>query len=190
LSPDSEQRHSAVALRARRDADRWAATATDDMKLPTTDEIHEARAPMASLIGKSEKALQKLPPGTWQHTMLQNNLKALRIAFALLNKGTDGADGFTQAELREARAALASMIGKTEKTQAGFSPGTSPHTLQRNRRKALRIAEALMDAGSASRRSPGSGQRECYAGPEHRNCVERRSGLASGPRLNGHPSGQ
>ncbi len=70
------------------------------MKLPTTDEIHEARAPMASLIGKSEKALQKLPPGTWQHTMLQNNLKALRIAFALLNKGTDGADGFTQAELR------------------------------------------------------------------------------------------
>ena len=115
---------------------------------------------MASLISKSEKALQKLSPGTWQHAMLQNNLKALHIAFALLNKGTDDADGFAQAELQEARAALASMIGKTEKTQAGFSPGTSPHTLQKNRLKALRIAEALTEAGLVSRRTPNSGQRE------------------------------
>jgi hypothetical protein len=128
------------------------------MKLPTTDEIHEALLPMASLISKSEKVLQKLPPGTWQHTMLQNNLKALHIAFALMHKGTDGANGFAQAELQEVLAALASIIGKTEKARAGFSPGTSPHTLQRNRLKALRIAEALTEAGLVSRQSPRSGK--------------------------------
>jgi hypothetical protein len=37
-------------------------------------------APIASLIAKSEKARQKLASGTWQHTMLGENLDALRIA--------------------------------------------------------------------------------------------------------------
>jgi hypothetical protein len=110
----------------------------------TTDELQEARRPIASLISKSEKAQQKLAPGTWQHTMLQDNLKALQIASALMNKETTDTDNFTQDDLQEALRAFASMISRTEKAQTKFSPGTSQHTLQRNRLKALYIAEALI----------------------------------------------
>lgn len=76
--------------------------------------------------------------------MLQDNLKALHIASALMKKETDNTDRFTQDDLQEALRAVALMIGKTEKTQTQFSLGTSQHTLQRNRLKALRIAEALI----------------------------------------------
>jgi hypothetical protein len=107
----------------------------------TTDDLQEALRPIASLISKSEKAQQRLALGTWQHTMLRDNLKALHIASALMNKETDDTDSVTRDDLHEALPAFASMIRKTEKAQAKFSPGTSQHTLQRNRLKALRIAE-------------------------------------------------
>jgi hypothetical protein len=110
----------------------------------TKDELQEALRPIASLISKSEKAQRKLAPGTWQHTMLRDNIKALQIASALMNKEIDDPDSFTRDDLQEAHRAFASMISKTEKSQAKFSPGTSQHTLQRNRLKALNIAEALI----------------------------------------------
>jgi hypothetical protein len=109
----------------------------------TTDELQEARQPIASLISKSEKAQQKLAIGTWQHTMLRDNLKALHIASALMNKVTSDADNLTRDDLQEALLAFVSMITRANKAQAKFSPGTSQHTLQRNRLKSLRIAEAL-----------------------------------------------
>ena len=110
----------------------------------TTDELQEALRPIASLISKSEKAQQKLAPGTWQHTMLRDNLKALHIASALMNEETDDKNSITRDDLQEALRAFASMIGKTDKARTKFTPGTSQHTLQRNRLKALRIAEALI----------------------------------------------
>ena len=110
----------------------------------TTDDLKEARRPIASLISKSEKAQQKLAPGTWQHTMLRNNLKALHIAFELMDKETDNTNSFTREDLQEALGAFTSMISKADKAQAKFAPGTSQHTLQRNRFKALRTAEALI----------------------------------------------
>jgi len=112
--------------------------------MDTTDELQETLRPIASLISKSEKAQQKLAPGTWQHTMLRDNLKALRIASALMNKEANNTDNLIWDDLQEALRAVASMISKTEKAQAKFSPGTSQHTLQRNRLKALRKAEALI----------------------------------------------
>jgi len=110
----------------------------------TTDDLMEALRPIASLISKSEKAQQKLALGTWQHTMLRNNLKALRIASDLMGKKIDNTNSFPRDDLQEALSAFASMISKTEKAQAKFAPGTSQHTLQRNRLKALRTAEALI----------------------------------------------
>jgi hypothetical protein len=107
----------------------------------TPDELQQALRPLASLISKSEKAQQKLASGTWQHTMLRDNLKALHIASALMNKETGDTDSVTRDDLQEALRAFASMISKTEKAQAKFSQGTSQYTLQRNRLKALRIAE-------------------------------------------------
>ena len=110
----------------------------------TREDLHEALRPIASLISKSEKAQEKLASGTWQHSMLRDNLKALHIAYALMNEEADDTNSFTRDDLQEALSALDSMIGKTEKAQVKFSPGTSQHTLARNRLKALRIASALI----------------------------------------------
>jgi hypothetical protein len=116
-------------------------------------EIEEALRPIASLIGKSEKARQKLTPGTWQHTMLGENLKALHIASALMS-GAAGDDGsFEPDDLREALRALNSMIGRCEKAQAKVSPGTSQHTLLRNRIRALCMAAELV---GGALKAPGS----------------------------------
>lgn len=53
-------------------------------------DLEKAIAPIASLISKSEKALDKLAQGSWQHTMLSSNLKALYIASPLLKKALSG----------------------------------------------------------------------------------------------------
>ena len=59
---------------------------SDDVDCYTEDDLKSALAPIASLISKSEKAREKLAQGTWQHTMLSNNLMALHMASPLLNK--------------------------------------------------------------------------------------------------------
>lgn len=58
----------------------------------TKEELEKALAPITSLISKSEKAQKKLMKGTWQHTMLGNNLKALYIALPLLEKALSEVD--------------------------------------------------------------------------------------------------
>lgn len=60
--------------------------ASNDSDHYTKENLEKALAPIASLISKSEKALSKVAQGTWQHTMLSNNLKALYIASPLLTK--------------------------------------------------------------------------------------------------------
>lgn len=57
---------------------------SNDIREYTKEDFEKARAPIASLINKSEKVRQKLAQGTWQHTMLDNNLKALHMASQLL----------------------------------------------------------------------------------------------------------
>jgi hypothetical protein len=135
----------------------------------TTDELQEALRPLASLISKSEKAQQKLAPGTWQHTMLQGNLKALQIASALMNKETNNTDQFTRDDLQDAIRVFAAMMSRIDKARAKFTLGTSQYSLQRNRLKAVRIAEALtkveLDKRNAYRLSQfwGGGERELRA---------------------------
>jgi uncharacterized membrane protein YccC len=96
------------------------------------------------LLRKSEKAQLKLDPATWQHRMLRDNIKALRIAAALMGDEQYAAEEFERGDIEEALSALASMIGRTEKAGAGFTQGTPQHTLQRNRLAALLVAEQLM----------------------------------------------
>ncbi|MGD9781757.1 MAG: hypothetical protein AB7V14_06335 [Kiritimatiellia bacterium] len=116
------------------------------------DEARETFRPIASLIGKSEKAQRNLAPGTWQHSMLRDNLQALRMASALMDPGAGGGDRVERRDLQDALRAFAAMIGKTAKAQAKFPPGTSHYALQRNRLKALRAAEALIQAELDPRR--------------------------------------
>ena len=51
----------------------------------TKKDLEKHRA-ITSMISKTEKAQKKLAQGTWQYTMLINNLKALYIASPLLTK--------------------------------------------------------------------------------------------------------
>ena len=60
------------------------------MKHYTREDLEKALAPISSLISKSEKSRKKLAQGTWQHTMLSNNLKALYIASRLFTKALSG----------------------------------------------------------------------------------------------------
>ena len=108
-------------------------------------DLREALRPLASLISKSEKAQQKLTPGTWQHTMLRDNLKALHMASALMKEETPVAGRLGRDDLKDALRALASMTSRTEQAQVRLSPGTSQHTLLRNRLGALRTAAALLE---------------------------------------------
>jgi hypothetical protein len=99
--------------------------------------------PIASLLSKSEKAQTKLAVGSWQYKMLDGNIKALRISYALMS-GESGTGEFSRDDLRETLDALASMIGRTESAGAKFAEGTSQYTLQKNRLNALRTAETLI----------------------------------------------
>ena len=51
-----------------------------------------------------------------------------------------------QGDLEDALRVIASMACRTREAQAKFSPGTSQHTLLRNRLNALQKAEALVQA--------------------------------------------
>ena len=116
------------------------------MNSSATDDLQEAMRPLTSLISKSEKAQQKLATGTWQHMMMQDNLKALHIALALMTRSPKDALVPERDDLRAALAAFAAMTRRSENAQAKFAPGTSQHTLQRNRLRAFRTAEALINA--------------------------------------------
>ena len=59
---------------------------SDALDCYTEEDLKNALAPITSLISKSEKAQAKLTQGTWQHTMLNNNIKALNMALPLLTK--------------------------------------------------------------------------------------------------------
>ena len=108
----------------------------------TTAQLHAALQPLVSLIDKSAKARRKLAPASWQHRMLTDNLRALRLAAALLTSRPATRMRFPPGELQAALRTLAVMTVRTEKTLAKFAPGSAHHTLQRNRLRALRLAAA------------------------------------------------
>lgn len=47
-------------------------------------DVEAARAPIASLLSKSEKSREKVAEGSWQRRMLDRNIAALRLAQELL----------------------------------------------------------------------------------------------------------
>lgn len=113
----------------------------------TAQELQDARAPIESLLSKSEKARSKVAPGTWQHAMLEGNVGALRLALALFDGMDDEVAG---ADLDAALDALDSMIDRVGNTKSKFEPGTSQHSLQRNRLDALCVARRLVAARSGT----------------------------------------
>jgi hypothetical protein len=85
--------------------------------------------------------------------MLRENLKAQNLAHSMKDAGTSGVNHPTRDDLQAALDALASMIERTEEAQGKFPPGTSQHSLLRNRLRSLRAAEAMTRAGLDRRES-------------------------------------
>jgi hypothetical protein len=53
-------------------------------------------------------------------------------------------EGYSKEELKEALRAINSLLSKCEKVRARLSPGTSQHTLLKNRISALCISSAFI----------------------------------------------
>lgn len=113
----------------------------------TKEDLEEALAAIAEAIARSEKAQEKFAPGVSQHTLLKNRIKALTIAYSLLERGLGKGDcvfDYTQADLKNALAPLASLISKSEKAQKKVLPGTWQHTMLGKMLKALYLASPLV----------------------------------------------
>ncbi len=115
--------------------------------MSTADKQQAAKAPIDSLISKSEKALLKLKAESWQAKMLQANLKALHYASARLNQ--QPIEALAADERTEALKAFSQMIEKTEKAQLKFTPGSAQHSLLQNRLQALQTALSQLKQESA-----------------------------------------
>lgn len=121
-------------------------------------ELEQALRTLDATMGKSERAGEKFAPGTAQHALLKNRIKALQIAVSLISEelGRGGAAGpYTREELEQALAPLASLASKSEKAREKLAPGTWQHTMLDDILRALRLAspllaKALKGAGSPS----------------------------------------
>lgn len=56
------------------------------------DELEEALRAIESMVGKCEKVMPKLKPGTSQHTLLLRRIKALEIASVLIKQELEDLD--------------------------------------------------------------------------------------------------
>jgi hypothetical protein len=117
----------------------------------TTEERLAALRPIASLISKSEKAMSKLTPQTWQHSMLKENIAALRVASLLIQGKAGNSHAVLRETLEETLSPMAAMIDKAEKAFVKYLPGTSQHSLLRNRLSALRMARDLLQSRLSQR---------------------------------------
>ncbi len=101
----------------------------------------EALRSIAKMIERSEKAQEKFAPGTSQHTLGKNRIKALYIASALIG---DVTKDFTEDELEKAVAPIASLINKSEKAQSKLKQSTWQYKMLEENLNALHIASPLL----------------------------------------------
>lgn len=105
------------------------------------EEVETALAMVDSLISQCEKSKAKFAKGTSQHTLLQNRIKALSIAKALME---DETVKYTTEELENALPPITSMIHKCEAAQKKFRECSSPHNRLKNMIQTMVTARALI----------------------------------------------
>jgi hypothetical protein len=115
----------------------------------TAKDMEEAVAAISSMITKAEGFIDKFPEGSPQHSLQRNRLAALKTALQLINCELSGAceELPTAAELQQARAPIASLISKSEKTRLKLKPGTWQHSMLEANLKGLYRASTLLDRG-------------------------------------------
>jgi len=115
---------------------------------PSFEALQRAREPLASLQRKSEKAKQKLRPGSWQYARMEDTLRALRLIDCLLQGSADPSQ-IDAYELDTTRLTLNSLITIAEKNLEKTPTGTSQYSLLVNRLHALQTAQQLLDSDPA-----------------------------------------
>jgi hypothetical protein len=104
---------------------------------------------IASMIDRSQQAKDKLVPGTPQHSLLENRIRALQTAMLLLEIAADSARQAaapTSEDLHQAYAPLASLASKSAKAQTKLAEGSWQHTMLEENLKALGMALRLLQA--------------------------------------------
>lgn len=112
-------------------------------------ELNEARRAIESALKKSEKALLKLKPGSWQYSMTAQGISAYKSALELIQgvfKAENGRFSPKNANFEEEKAFFEQMIGRVEAVLPKFAVGTAQHTLAVRRIAAFRVAIGLMEA--------------------------------------------
>jgi len=106
-------------------------------------DVEEAQRALSSMLHKCERAQDKLDEGTWQWTLMRDNIHALQLALSLITKPLE-TNGFTKADLEEAHRALSSAVCRVGKAQEKLTQGTSQWTLAKNRIHALQLVLSLI----------------------------------------------
>ena len=83
-------------------------------------------------------------------------------------------DDITKKDMEEALRSITSMISRTENAKGKFVQGTSQHTLQKNRLKALHIASSLISKELAVRDAA-----DCYTEEDLKNALAPITSLIS-----------
>lgn len=113
----------------------------------TKEDLEEALQAMVSMVNRTEKLNGKFAPGTSQHTLQKNRLKALHIASSLLSQklmGNKSGEVCAQEDLKNALAPITSLISKSEKARTKLAPDTWQHKMLSDNLKALHMALLLL----------------------------------------------
>jgi len=107
----------------------------------TLSDLAQARRAIVSTLAKSEKAVVKLKPGTWQERRTREAITAYRIAITLIDNEPHT---YTKDELTSALASIGEAKRRVENVLPKFAPGTAQHTLALRRIAAFSLAEQLI----------------------------------------------
>lgn len=105
--------------------------------------IAQALAFVQTSIAKCEKIHPKFAPGTSQHTLLTNRIKALKIAQSLLT-GDGSAAAYTPCELAAALPPIRSIRSKTANARRKHEPGSAWYARLTPGVEAMDVCEALI----------------------------------------------
>ncbi|MDR1531770.1 MAG: hypothetical protein LBS62_06245 [Clostridiales bacterium] len=108
----------------------------------TVEELKEAHRAILSLRNKSGKAADKLTENSWQKKNMVSVAAAADVALSLIDNAKSGP--YARETLDKSCFALADALSRAEAVIGKFAPGTSQHTLQKNRIAALKLALTLI----------------------------------------------
>ena len=113
-------------------------------------EREEALRFVTSVIERCRRMQPRFAPGTAQHTLLKNRIRAMEIARSLLESGH--AEGWPEAELAAAREPIASIIRKCGKARSKYGPGTAQYRRFDRIVRAMELSAALLQGELENRR--------------------------------------